>query len=378
MELPPGVGVEAPSGVEALPGVEAPPGVEVPPGIPSAADDAAPADGDDDDAVAPAAAEATAEEGAEARLYKEAIQLQPSELKRLIEQLSAFLQAQQGPPGVATPAGHSATALWPKMAGAAARQDDGQDNVMYIPNKHVGIVIGKGGEMIRTLQDRSQARIQVQPDKERDFSADTRKITLTGAPAHISEAKRLIHEVVRAAETDGGASSAMPALVPPGSLEKVVMIPSSAGATPTLSTPSARSGPRSCRWSAGRSVVPSLRGLCRSRHFYDILCVPTALRAVGMVIGKGGSTIQMLQQQVRSLEYSGDLDFKMPKKTNAFSVAHLHTHRRSTVSVLIHTGCFCSRGPKSSCRRTARLRRARPNGRSPSLATRSILRTRSS
>ena len=176
-------GIPAAAATAGIPAAAAAAGIPAAAAAASAANDAAPAGGDDD-ATAPVVVGATAEEGVEARLlYKEATQLQPSELKRLVEQLSAFYQAQQGPAGVAlTPPEHSAATLWPKIAGAG--QDDGlQDNVMYIPNKHVGVVIGKGGEMIRTLQDRSQARIQVQPDKERDLSADTRQITLTGAPA---------------------------------------------------------------------------------------------------------------------------------------------------------------------------------------------------
>eukprot|EP01052_Picozoa_sp_SAG31_P024869 SAG31_NODE_2144_length_6341_cov_59.535085_5_plen_496_part_00 len=217
----------------------------------------------------------------EARLYKEAIQLHPDQLNRLIEQLSAYVRSQPQGDGAGAAAGaplagaadtvapvaagHAAASIWPTMpttqvpapsaasAGALpepVRTVSGAqvEDVMYIPNKHVGIVIGKGGEMIRQLQDRSQARIQVQPDRERDITSDVRRITYTGFPAQCDEAKRLIQEVLQMAETDGAntATAIAAHLAPPGSIEKVIVIPND---------------------------------------------------AVGMVIGKSGATIQQLQMQ---------------------------------------------------------------------------------
>ena len=38
--------------------------------------------------------------------------------------------------------------------------------VVSVPNRHIGLVIGKGGEMIRTPKQKSQAGIHVQPDRE--------------------------------------------------------------------------------------------------------------------------------------------------------------------------------------------------------------------
>lgn len=176
--------------------------------------------------AAPTASPDATDSSLEARLYGEAIQLQPNALVRLVGQLSAYVQAHKlGPPTAPTGAttapaaapaaasiddnaaapGHAAASIWPTIATTqpqvsgstlpepTRKMNAGQaEDMIYIPNKHVGIVIGKGGEMIRTLQDRSQARIQVQPDRERDMTSDVRRITVTGFPAYCDEAKRLV------------------------------------------------------------------------------------------------------------------------------------------------------------------------------------------
>jgi len=142
---------------------------------------------------------------------------------------------------------------------------------MFIPNMHVGLVIGRGGEMIRTLQDRSQGRIQVQPDRERDMSSDKRRITLSGTAAAKSEARRLIEEVVRLADTEGSAAGAMQQAA--GPLQAV-------------------RGRARTHWpppSTDFLVTP--QGQVEKK-----IMVPST--AVGIIIGKAGQTIQMLQQQV--------------------------------------------------------------------------------
>jgi polyribonucleotide nucleotidyltransferase len=55
-------------------------------------------------------------------------------------------QTQGGPPGI---------------GGAVALPAGQAEDTLSIPNRHVGLIIGKGGEMIRGLQERSGAHIQV-------------------------------------------------------------------------------------------------------------------------------------------------------------------------------------------------------------------------
>ncbi|KAJ3185648.1 RNA binding protein, heterogenous nuclear RNP-K like protein [Geranomyces variabilis] len=67
---------------------------------------------------------------------------------------------------------------------------------MSIPAHQVGLVIGRRGETIHSLQDRSGARITVTPEGPGDLSSGMRTIQLTGAPASISEARALIEDLV--------------------------------------------------------------------------------------------------------------------------------------------------------------------------------------
>ncbi|KAF8080836.1 hypothetical protein N665_0919s0002 [Sinapis alba] len=76
-----------------------------------------------------------------------------------------------------------------------------------IPNMRVGVIIGKGGETIKSLQLQSGAKIQVTRDMDSDPNAATRTVDLTGTPDQISRAEELINEVLQEAETGGTAGS---------------------------------------------------------------------------------------------------------------------------------------------------------------------------
>lgn len=67
-----------------------------------------------------------------------------------------------------------------------------------IPQNRVGALIGRGGEMIRDLQERSGCKIQVQPDSQADPNAVGRIVVLTGDDLAIERARGLIDEVVHA------------------------------------------------------------------------------------------------------------------------------------------------------------------------------------
>lgn len=68
---------------------------------------------------------------------------------------------------------------------------------VMIPNKLVGLVIGRGGEMINKLQSESGAKIQVAPDPPPDMAGivHERQITITGMSDAVNKAKSLIDEI---------------------------------------------------------------------------------------------------------------------------------------------------------------------------------------
>jgi len=68
---------------------------------------------------------------------------------------------------------------------------------VMIPNKLVGLVIGRGGEMINKLQSESGAKIQVAPDPPPDMGGNIpdRQITITGMSDAVNKAKELIDEI---------------------------------------------------------------------------------------------------------------------------------------------------------------------------------------
>lgn len=65
-----------------------------------------------------------------------------------------------------------------------------------VPASRIGLCIGKGGETVRTLQDRSGAKIIVTPDRDTDLSAPDRPIAITGTAEMIALARQLIDELV--------------------------------------------------------------------------------------------------------------------------------------------------------------------------------------
>ena len=66
-----------------------------------------------------------------------------------------------------------------------------------IPNKLVGLVIGRGGEMINKLQSESGAKVQVAPDPPPNAAdmINDRQITITGTAEAVNKAKALIGEI---------------------------------------------------------------------------------------------------------------------------------------------------------------------------------------
>lgn len=64
-----------------------------------------------------------------------------------------------------------------------------------IPSSKVGIIIGKGGETIHSIQQKSNARVNVQPDnKENPLSI--RKVVINGTKNTVDKAKAIINELL--------------------------------------------------------------------------------------------------------------------------------------------------------------------------------------
>eukprot|EP00240_Pyramimonas_obovata_P001321 CAMPEP_0118928658 /NCGR_PEP_ID=MMETSP1169-20130426/5863_1 /TAXON_ID=36882 /ORGANISM="Pyramimonas obovata, Strain CCMP722" /LENGTH=497 /DNA_ID=CAMNT_0006870687 /DNA_START=166 /DNA_END=1659 /DNA_ORIENTATION=- len=70
-----------------------------------------------------------------------------------------------------------------------------EEDSLLVSNSKIGLVIGRGGETIRNLQERTKTRIQVQPD-QRDGS--DRKVTVAGHKESVAMARKLIEDIVSA------------------------------------------------------------------------------------------------------------------------------------------------------------------------------------
>jgi len=111
-----------------------------------------------------------------------------------------------------------------------------------VPDKMVGMIIGKGGEQITRLQHDSGCKIQMAPDSG---GQSVRMCTLSGSPQAIAEAKSMIESIIaNSGNMGGGGGGGGMGGGPPGLFE--IMVPGN---------------------------------------------------KVGLIIGKGGETIKMLQEQ---------------------------------------------------------------------------------
>eukprot|EP00178_Gracilaria_changii_P009142 TRINITY_DN26_c0_g1_i1.p2 TRINITY_DN26_c0_g1~~TRINITY_DN26_c0_g1_i1.p2 ORF type:complete len:794 (-),score=144.09 TRINITY_DN26_c0_g1_i1:8379-10760(-) len=83
---------------------------------------------------------------------------------------------------------------------------------VYVPTSCVGLVIGRNGETIKSLQDRSGAEIKVTPDRKATPGSDDRSILISGTEEAIATAHQLVSEIVNDARSrrpsqHGGLSS---------------------------------------------------------------------------------------------------------------------------------------------------------------------------
>lgn len=95
-------------------------------------------------------------------------------------------RGQQEPPG--RPAGYG--------------DEEGTNTQMMVPDRTVGLIIGRGGETIKDLQDRSGCHVIIAPE---DKSLNgLRPVNLSGTSRAIQHAKDLILEIVETDSRQGG------------------------------------------------------------------------------------------------------------------------------------------------------------------------------
>ncbi|KAI8899888.1 hypothetical protein BC833DRAFT_583981 [Globomyces pollinis-pini] len=79
----------------------------------------------------------------------------------------------------------------------AGHQPGHQTVYVQVPLDRVGLVIGKGGETIQLLQERSGAKMNVVKDGEDDPRSNYRTVVVSGPQSCIKHAQELIHEIVQ-------------------------------------------------------------------------------------------------------------------------------------------------------------------------------------
>ena len=163
-------------------------------------------------------------------------------------------------------AGNSRAAERPRDTPAAARASshqpalrDGEDSMqIMVPDRTVGLIIGRGGETIRDLQERSGCHVNIVGEQK--SVNGLRPVNLIGSREAAARAKDLIMEIV---ESDSKSSATK---------DRV---------------PSQRETARDVGYGGGYG------GGGGGDKINDSIFVPS--EAVGMIIGKGGETIKDMQ-----------------------------------------------------------------------------------
>lgn len=145
----------------------------------------------------------------------------------------------------------------PAVARASSHQPalrDGEDSMqIMVPDRTVGLIIGRGGETIRDLQERSGCHVNIVGEQK--SVNGLRPVNLIGSREAAAHAKNLIMEIV---ESD-----------------------SKSAAAPKERAPAPRDTGRDGGFGGGADKIT------------DVIFVPSD--AVGMIIGKGGETIKDMQ-----------------------------------------------------------------------------------
>ncbi|CAI7868734.1 unnamed protein product [Closterium sp. NIES-53] len=102
------------------------------------------------------------------------------------------------------PAAGGAAGAAQAAGGGRAFAGSSESVSIQIPNGRVGLIIGRGGETIKNLQNRSGARIQIQSDREVQPGSMERTVMLMGTKQQTDVAQELIREVLDESNRRGG------------------------------------------------------------------------------------------------------------------------------------------------------------------------------
>lgn len=149
---------------------------------------------------------------------------------------------------------------------------EGEKNIqIQVPDKTVGLIIGRGGETIRDLQSRSGCHVNiVGEDQSRN---GLRPVNLIGTRSQADRAKSLIYEIVESDTRNGGTQ-------PPNQQQQPYTMP------PIQSYP-----PQPSYNSYGQPPPQQQQ----PERITDSVMVPSD--AVGMIIGKSGETVKNMQNE---------------------------------------------------------------------------------
>lgn len=71
-----------------------------------------------------------------------------------------------------------------------------------VPSSAVGLIIGRGGETVRSMQDQSGARVKIEPAN--DHNTEERTVNISGDPQCVAIAKQLVEDKVAEATRGPG------------------------------------------------------------------------------------------------------------------------------------------------------------------------------
>lgn len=163
----------------------------------------------------------------------------------------------------------------PNKGGATALRE-GEDHMqIMVPDRTVGLIIGRGGETIRDLQERSGCHINIVGESK--SVNGLRPVNLIGTREAAARAKDFIMEIVDS-DSRGDAPPAIKKMGGGGGAG-----PPGGGAVGAMGAPGGRNDgpPRDMGGAGGPDKIN------------DAVYVPSD--AVGMIIGKGGETIREMQ-----------------------------------------------------------------------------------
>ncbi|KAJ2707134.1 hypothetical protein FB645_000960 [Coemansia sp. IMI 203386] len=191
---------------------------------------------------------------------------------------------QQGQPPMKGGRGPSGSAMQPAGFGPGGPGSPSGMTTVMVPNAKVGLIIGRGGESIREIQKISGARVQVEPDNGR--GAADRPIQLIGLPAQIEIAHARIMEIVNSDRQTRDTGN-------PGFRPEFGNQPQGMPTPQHYQQPA----PQPQQPFSPRGVQPSFNGgMPQGGMPVHVEEMQVPKEAVGVIIGRGGENIKLLQQ----------------------------------------------------------------------------------